>query len=238
MGILACSHSRLARRPSRGRWLAATIIAAALAWIAFDLYGPRSTDIRSFDPNEVARLETAMWRSYYDRERLRLFGQLAELMRKQYHFPFWRSNAAAYQAARAAFVFKEGHNRADYVKALPNLANFHAAIRRVSKVPFDMDRAARLELEWWILHRERASHPPGTLERALAELPAEVYRVAPELLTEHARLRAEAMIIRDEKAEAGGLTEEDWARIEELLSASWQSLWKAVNPSATPAFRP
>ena len=63
----------------------------------------------------------------------------------------------------------------------------------------------------------------------MAELPAEIYRVPAERLMEHARLRAEAMLLRDDKAEASGVTEQDWAKIEELLRASWQSLWKAVN---------
>jgi hypothetical protein len=46
---------------------------------------------------------------------------------------------------------------------------------------------------------------------------------------EHARLRAEAMEIRDTKAEQGGVTEEDWERIDELLHQSWRSLHAAVN---------
>lgn len=211
------------------RRLVIVILVAALAWVAIDLYGPRASSLRDFDPNEVARLETAMWRSYYDRERVQLFTQLAETLRTQYHLPFVRSNAVAYHAAKAAFVFKDGRQRADYEKALPDLMNFYAAIRHVSDAPFDVERAAKLELEWWIIHRERRRHAPGELERALAELPAEVYHVPVERLMEHARWRAEAMTIRDTKAAADGVSEEDWARIEELLRASWQSLWKAVN---------
>ena len=45
---------------------------------------------------------------------------------------------------------------------------------------------------------------------------------------EHGRLRAEAMTIRDTKAENGGVTEADWVRINELLKESWRSLAKAV----------
>lgn len=66
------------------------------------------------------------------------------------------------------------------------------------------------------------------MEGALADLAAEVYRVPSSRLREHGRLRAEAMIIRDTKAEAGGVRKEDWARIEQLLRESWQSLWTAV----------
>lgn len=217
------------RKRSKARWIVAAIILIALAYTLFDLYGPRSASMRRFDPDEVARLDTAMWRSYYDRERLRLFNQLAQLLRTQYNLPLIRSNAVAYQAARAAFVFKDGTNRAEYERALPNLMSFYSELRKVSDVPFDIDRAARLELEWWIIHRERKSHAPGDLERALAELGAELYQVPAEKLMKHAELRAEAMSIRDTKAEAKNLTEADWVRIGELLQASWHELWQAVN---------
>ena len=218
-----------ARRRSKVRWMFASILIAALAWILIDLYVPRSTSLRNFDANEVARLETDMWRAYYAKERVRLFNQMTELLRTQYKMPFVRSNAVAYQAAKAAFVFKDGRNRADYEKALPNLISFYESVRQMSDSEFDVEQAARLELEWWIIHRERKQHQPGDLERALAELQAEVYRMPIERLMEHARLRAEAMKIRDTKAEAGGVTEEDWTRIGGLLRESWQSLWKAVN---------
>ena len=217
-------------RRSKKRWLVAGALLVALSgWLAFDLYAPRRTTLRDFDPDQVARLETAMWRSYYERRRVSLFRELSELLRTQYRLPLVRSNAVAYQAAKAAFVFKDGHSRADYEKALPNLVNFYSAIREVSDTDFDVRRAAELELEWWIIHRERKRHAPGDLERSLAELPAEIYRVPAERLAEHARLRAQAMTIRDDKAEQGGVTEQDWQRIDQLLHASWQSLWRAIN---------
>jgi len=215
----------------RRRWLliAIALTLLALAWAAFDIYGPRQTDVRRFDLAEVARLDTEMWRSYYARERFLLFRQLAELLRTQYRLPFLRSNLVAYKAAKAAFVFKEGKSRSDYEKALPHLLKFYAEIRRVSNVEFNVERAARLELQWWIIHRERTLYQPGDLERALAEAAAEIYQVPAESLLEHARLRAEAMRIRDTKAEQGGVTEEDWKQIGELLRASWLSLSRVVN---------
>jgi hypothetical protein len=205
------------------------LLVVLLAWVAFDLYVPRRTPMREFDADEVARLETAMWRSYYSRERAKLFGQLSELLRTQYRLPFWRSNAVAYRAAKAAFVFKEGRGRADYERALPDLVSFYNSIRAVSDTDFDAGRAARLELEWWIIHRERRRHAPGDLERALAELQAELYRLPAGRFAEHARLRAEAMEIRDTKADRGGVTEEDWRGIDELLHGSWRSLHAVVN---------
>jgi hypothetical protein len=209
--------------------LLAVVIVAIIGWIVYDLYAPRTAQLRNFNADEVARLETAMWRSYYDKQRLRLFNQLAELLRTQYNMPFVRSNVTAYHGARAAFVFKDGRQRSDYEKALPNLVSYYELIRKMSDLPFDVNRAAQLELEWWIIHRQRAQHAPGDLDRALAELQAEIYRVPLERLAEHGRLRAEAMAIRDNKAEAGGVSEEDWAKIEELLLQSWRSLYQVVN---------
>ena len=184
--------------------------------------------MREFDPDEVARLETAMWRSYYDQQRLRLFNELSELLRTQYHMPLIRSNSTAYYAANAAFVFKQGKQRADYEKALPDLIKFYNFVHNMSDIDFDVYKAAKLELEWWIIHRQRAQHAPGDLDKALAELQAELYRVPVDRVMEHGRLRAEAMTIRDTKAEQGGVTEEDWTKINELLRQSWRSLARAV----------
>ena len=220
-----------ARPRRRGRLMkyGAVLIIVLLAWAAFDLYAPRRTSMREFDADEVARLETAMWRSYYSRRRVKLFRELAELLRTQYRLPPLRSNAVAYRAAKAAFVFKDGRGRADYERALPDLVSFYQSIRAVSDTDFDTERAARLELEWWIVHRERRAHAPEDLPRALADLQAELFRVPAERLAEHARLRAEAMTIRDDKADQGGVTEEDWKRIDELLHQSWRSLHDEVN---------
>lgn len=208
--------------------VSALVIALLFGAVVFDLYYPRTTRMREFDPDEVARLETAMWRSYYEKQQVRLFNQLTELLRTQYHMPLVRSNQVAYYAANAAFVFKQGRERQDYEKALPDLIRFYTEIRKLSDIPFDVDRVARLELEWWIIHRERAEHQPVDLEKALAELQAEIYRVPLERMMEHGRLRAEAMTIRDTKAEAGGVSEADWAKIHELLKESWRSLAQAV----------
>jgi hypothetical protein len=220
-----------ARGASRKKLIAIVVLAAIIGWVVYDLYAPRTTHLREFDADEVARLETAMWRSYYEKQRLRLFNQLSALLRSQYNMPLIRSNQVAYYAADAAFVFQKGKQRSDYEKALPALTKFYESLRKMSDIPFDVNRAAHLELEWWIIHRERANHSPQDLPRALAELQAEIYRVPIERLTEHAALRAEAMTIRDTKAEQGGVTEADWARIDELLHRSWRSLSAAVKNS-------
>jgi hypothetical protein len=214
------------------------LIAVLLAGgVLYDLYYPRTAKMREFDADEVARLETAMWRSYYDKKQVQLFNQLSELLRTQYHMPLVRSNQVAYYAVNAAFSFKDGKSGTDYQKALPDLVKFYGAIRKMSDIPFDVDRVARLELQWWIIHRERWKRPPDELPQALAELQAAIYGVPIDRVMEHGRLRAQAMAIRDKKADDGqAMTEEDWSKINELLRQSWRSLADAVKsaPSALP----
>src|SRR4051812_38384328 len=104
------------------------ILLVLMVWISLDWYWPVKTSIRQFNPVTVADLDTKMWRSYYDKEQVKVFFQLAELLRSQFNAPFWRSNAIAYYAAKAAFVFKEGHGRNDYEKALPYLNKYYTQI--------------------------------------------------------------------------------------------------------------
>ena len=205
------------------------LVVFACAYSAYDLYSQRITHLRQFDPNEVARLETAMWRSYYEKDRVRLFRELAELMQTQYNMPFVRSNLTAYYAANAAVVFQRGKERPDYEKALPDLVKFYQQVRNMSDIPFDVNEAARLELEWWIIHRQRTRYKPEDLTRALAELQSALYHLPVEKFMEHGKYRAEAMTIRDTKAEQGAVTEADWAQIDELLHKSWHSLFDVVN---------
>jgi len=126
-------------------------------------------------------------------------------------------------------VFQAGHNRTEYERALPSLVKFYALIRRGSDEDFPVDRAARLELEWWIVHRERAHRPRSDLDRALADLQAAIYREPAARFERHAKARADAMLLRDAGAGAGGVSERDWARIGELLDESWVSLATTVN---------
>lgn len=199
--------------------------ATLTGWIAWDLTRSPSGDLRRFDPRETGRIEADMWRSYYERRPLALFSQLTGMLRSQYHLPFWRSVATGYHATRAAFVFKDGKSRAGYEKALPDLNRYFTAI---APPGVSVAEAARLELEWWIIHRQRAQYGEDALAEALAKLQEHPYQVPAARFADHAKLRADAMLRRDRAAEGTGMNEEEWRRIRELLEASWTSLWREV----------
>lgn len=207
----------------------AVIGACALAlWLASGMGDTRSHDLREFDAHEVAHLETAMWRSYYEHRRVSLFIQLTELLERQYHLPFRRSWVGAWHAAHAAVVFQSGRSHLEYQRALPDLIAYYRLIRDASTTDFDVHCVASLELDWWMIHRERAQHPPDDLYRSLAKLQAVIYRLPEQQFAQHARARGDAMMLRDALAETGKPSEADWQRIGTLLDQSWTSLHRAV----------
>lgn len=209
-------------------WIALPLLLLAVG-AGWAVWAPHPSSLRDFDPAAVGRLEARMWRAYYEHREKDVFHSLTVLLREQYKLPWLRSYGAAYQGVRAAFVFKRGRVRADYEKALPPLRRYYRAIRGASDTPFDAERAAQLELQWWIAHRQRDLHPPEELEKALADLQAEIYGLPPEQFAEHARLRAEAMRLRDTREAEGTVSEADWRRIDDLLQQSWDALARAVH---------
>lgn len=193
-----------------------------LGWIAADLWYPRQHDLRQFDFADVAQLDAEMWRSYYEKKPLKLFWQTSKLMRKQVEAPFWRSFLMAYHAAKGAFIFKEGKNRMDYNKALPDLEDFYGEINALSNKPFNVKKAAQQELEWWIIRRYREQHPPQEWADLQAKVAGEIYQLPFEKFKEYGRIRTEAMFFRDQKGDK--MTEADWKQVEELLNYSWKAL--------------
>lgn len=191
-------------------------------WILTDLAYPVKTDFRHFNPASVGRLETEMWRSYYERRYFQLFVQLARLMRVQFRTPFWRSYLMAYRAAKAAAVFQRGSNREEYALALPYLQQYFEMLNRMSARPFSPDKLARTELEWWIIRREPDQHSLEDWEQLLCMEASELYGLPADRFEEHAALRVQAMVLRDDKGAKVG--EQDWQAIRHLLERSWGSM--------------
>jgi hypothetical protein len=78
------------------------ILALALMFSTVGAYVacPRYADLRGFEPAEIARLETAIWRGHYEKRYIALFGRLYELSRTQFGFSPLDSFRIALAAAR------------------------------------------------------------------------------------------------------------------------------------------
>ena len=160
---------------------------------------PRQSDgppLESFEPYTVGRLEQEAWAAYYYRDWPRLFTLLLEMIQGQFGLSPAQALEAAVLATRAQVAFAErgaeGGTAEDYMR------QFYVLVREPSGGTYDPDRAAALELNWWVVHRNRDKYPDtGALVDALAALYSELYRLTPEAGRPAAEHRATAMEASD-----------------------------------------
>jgi hypothetical protein len=197
----------------------ALILGAYASW-------PRQADLRRFEPAEIARLETAMWRDYYEKRYGALFYHLYALSRTQFGFAPLDSFRIAREAARAAKAFQPTRSREAANAALPPLVAYYRLLASAAPGGFDAEEAARLELDWWQARREAAG--PAQYGLTVARVAAITYgkRVDDPSLVMSGIGRAEAMAWRDARGQ--GMTDPDWLEIECRLRRAYRSLKAAV----------
>ena len=113
------------------------------------------------------------------------------------------------------------------------MARFYRQLAASEGAAFSAVHAARLEVEWWRVHRE-AQHGSGEdiedLVRALSELYSYTYSVAADDVERAARLRAEAMVVSDRWVAAGcDPADPQLAEERALLVRSFAALLAAVH---------
>jgi hypothetical protein len=197
------------------------VVAAALCYGAI----PRRADLRAFDPDEMARLETAMWRHYYERRYVALFLDLYQVARRQQGFSPLDSARIAVAAARAAKSFQPSISRAEAEAALPYLEKYFRILARAAPAKVDVEEAARTELAWWQARREAV--PPEQYGAIIARVGTLLYGIDNADIRRSGLVRAQAMDYRD--ARGAAMTEPDWAAIAERLQLAYRLLKKAVS---------
>jgi hypothetical protein len=204
------------------------ILALALVCGAVGAYAscPRRADLRGFEPAEIARLETAMWRDYYEKRYVALFGHLYQLSRTQFGFAPLDSFRIALAAAQAARAFQPTRFREAANAALPPLETYFSLLASAVPGGFDAAEAARLELDWWQARREAVgAERYGVTVARVSALTYGSPADDPSLLAAGIG-RAEAMAYRDAIGEA--ITDADWSEIECRLRRAYWSLKAAV----------
>jgi hypothetical protein len=202
------------------------IVALALLIAVFAVYAafPRNADLRAFDPAEMARLETVMWRDYYDKRYPALFYHLYESSRKQFGFSPLASFRIALSAAQAAKTFQPTRSRAEAETAIPALVTYYGLLREAAPVAFDPQELAARELDWWQARREAAR--PRDYSVTIAQVAALTYgkrQDDPALV---------AFGIGRGDVRGRAITEEDWSYIERQLRGAYQQLKSGIGKSA------
>jgi len=202
----------------------AGLLIATLAVIIFGQHLLARPDLSGFEPAELGRLESGMWRSYYEERWFRLGAQTLEVACGQYRFSWWDGARIATHAALSAAHFR---TRTDDPRCLPELECYYRIIERAAPARFDASEAARLELAWWTERRKKV--PTHDYSRTIARLTALNYGIPEADTLPAARLRAEAMAYRDERRD-GRMTEADWNELTRQLRAAYAALHAKLKP--------
>lgn len=153
----------------------------------------------AFNATRIARLETTAWLAYYRHEWPRVLAASYGLVREAFNLTFLGTLLGAWCVFRANVVWAPyPHNDPD--RARQYMRRVYAMSQRRSTLGFDPTEAARLEVEWWRVHRATQhgdARSSDELVEAVARLYAYIYGIDVEPVRESGRLRAEAMDICD-----------------------------------------
>jgi hypothetical protein len=153
----------------------------------------------AFNATRIARLEMIAWTAYYRREWLHVLAASYGLVREAFNLTFLGTLLGAWCVFRANVVWAPYPDN-DPDRARQYMRRIYAMSQRRAKLGFDPAEAARLEVEWWRVHREAQHGDAGStdaLPEAVARLYAYIYGIDVESFRESGRLRVEAMDICD-----------------------------------------
>jgi hypothetical protein len=178
-----------------------------------------------FDPDELARLETRMWKAYYRRQPARLFVLLIEALHAQARVSWPRTLAASLLLTKAAAGF--ARSTVDYERFAPDIGRAYRLLGLPDHV--DAEAVARHELRWWVVRRELGLASGSGAGDAITDLYATIYDVPPERVAEAGRLRGLAAEARDRGASddpegSRGSGRAYWPEVARLLRDSYRSL--------------
>jgi hypothetical protein len=189
--------------------------------------------VREFDPVRLGNAETDAWVGYYRRRWFRVLLSFLTMVREGFGLNWPDTVRGAWWVLRANQAWAPfPDNDPDTARAY--MRRFYALVKRRRKEAFDVDTAARLDVEWWRVHRamQHEGAPFDSLVDAVAALYAHTYGVPAAAVRDAAVGRAEAMVISD-KWVADGADPDSPAIAEEraALVRGYRALRAAVGPA-------
>lgn len=189
-----------------------------------------------FDPEQVAREETAAWKDYYNDDITGLIQHLSHLVIVQFRLnqlTAWKTVIP--ELVTAATLFKSIPDTTSpdvYVsKVLPHLEVAYQGIRDALQGQWDPHQAAQDELDWWLARRQQKIADPEIVGKKIAKLYRLIYgSYDHDHFSRAGYLRAVAARYRDLSEKAWKYVEdEDWTIIENILEHSYKELLLGIH---------
>jgi hypothetical protein len=159
--------------------------------------------MRNFDPRKVAHYEKENYVSYYQKDWLKLLRVSIGLVKESFALTIWQAIYGAYLVARAEIAFAPFPEN-DVARAEAYMQRFYQFIKDIHREDFDVSRAAKLEVNWWIVHRKLFGNAENQeLVEAIENLYTETYGIELTKVREAARLRVMGMFYSDLWVNAG-----------------------------------
>jgi hypothetical protein len=185
--------------------------------------------MRNFDPPKIAYYEKENYVAYYQKDWLKLLRVSVGLVKETFGLSWLQAAYGAYLIARAEIAFAPFPEN-DLPRAEAHITRFYRFIKKIHREEFDVTRAAKLELNWWSVHRKLFGNAENQeLVEALAGLYAEAYGVNPAKVQAAARQRAQGMLYSDLWVNAGKPAGSPLlAQEEDALLQSYAALKEAI----------
>jgi hypothetical protein len=157
---------------------------------------PGRPPLTAFDPETVGRLEQRAWAVYYYKQWPQLFDLMLRMTRSTFGLSLPQAVYASYLNTKAQATWSR--QGAQDGLAEEYMRQFYAYIKEPLGAKYDVNEAAKLEVAWWAVHRNRDQYPDhSALAPALAVTYAEVYQMPAERMLPAGEARAAAMDLSD-----------------------------------------
>ncbi|HEY1673888.1 MAG TPA: hypothetical protein VGG50_14305 [Streptosporangiaceae bacterium] len=158
--------------------------------------------LRSFDPARIAGLEFRAWVGYYLRDWPQVLVASIGLVRAGFRMDWVRTLHGAWLVLRANQLWAPVPDN-DPAGARACMRRFYALVKICYGEPANPAEAARLEVDWWRVHREvqYSTEPRGAddeLVESLTRLYCYLYREPADVVRPAAIHRARAMDLSDQ----------------------------------------
>ena len=186
--------------------------------------------IRNLNPRKLAHYEKENYVAYYQKDWLKLLRVSVGMVKESFGLSWVQATYGAYLIARAEIAFAPfPDNNIPLTEAY--VRRFYRFIKNVHGEDFDVEKATKLEVNWWSVHRRLFGNAENQeLVLALECLYGEIYSADMKKFREAAYQRAMGMLYSDRWVNEGKPADSPLlAKEEQALYLGYKSLKAAIN---------